>query len=33
MRLEDQAVGARDSEAQLDELIRTMNPNRLWDER
>lgn len=33
MRLEDQAVGARDSEAQLDDFVRTMNPSRLWDDR
>jgi predicted DNA-binding mobile mystery protein A len=33
MRLEDQAVGAKDSEAQLDEFVRTMNPSRLWDDR
>jgi predicted DNA-binding mobile mystery protein A len=32
MRLEDQAVGAKDSEAQLDEFVRTMNPSRLWDD-
>ena len=33
MRLEDQAVGAKDSEAQLDEFARTINPSRLWDDR
>ncbi len=33
MRLEDQAVGAKDSEAQLDEFVRTMKPSRLWDDR
>jgi predicted DNA-binding mobile mystery protein A len=33
MRLEDQAVGAKDSEAQLDEFVRTMNLTRLWDDR
>jgi predicted DNA-binding mobile mystery protein A len=32
MQLEDQAVSVNDSEAQLDELIRAMNPSRLWDE-
>jgi predicted DNA-binding mobile mystery protein A len=32
MRLEDQAVGAKDSEAQLDEFVHTMNPSRLWDD-
>ena len=33
MRLEDQAVGDDESRAQLDEFVRTMNPNRLWDDR
>src|ERR1035437_2158251 len=33
MRLEDQAVSVKDSAAQLDELVRTMNPSRLWDDR
>jgi predicted DNA-binding mobile mystery protein A len=33
MRLEDQAVSAKDSEAQLDEFVRTMKPSRLWDDR
>ncbi len=32
MRLEGQAVGAKESEAQLDEFVRTMNPSRLWDD-
>lgn len=32
MMLEDQAVSAEESEAQLDAFIREMNPRRLWDE-
>src|SRR5580704_860728 len=32
MLLEDQAVKAKFSEAQLDEFIRETNPTRLWDE-
>ena len=32
MQLEDQAVGARETEAQIDELVRGMNPGRLWDD-
>ena len=32
MALEDQAVDARETEAQIDELIRTISPGRLWDE-
>ncbi len=32
MQIEDQAVGAKDSEDQLDELVRTMNPSRLWND-
>jgi predicted DNA-binding mobile mystery protein A len=31
MQLEDQKVGAQESEAQLDDLVRGMNPRRLWD--
>jgi predicted DNA-binding mobile mystery protein A len=33
MRLEDQAVGATDSEAQLDEFVRMTKPSRLWVDR
>jgi predicted DNA-binding mobile mystery protein A len=33
MRLEDQGLGRKDSEAQLDEFVRTLNPSRLWDDR
>ena len=33
MRLEDQGVSAKISEAQLDEMVRTMSPSRLWDVR
>ena len=33
MRLEDQCLGLDDSQAQLDEFVRTVNPSRLWDER
>jgi predicted DNA-binding mobile mystery protein A len=32
MLLEDQAAGSEDSEEQLDEIVRTINPGRLWDE-
>ena len=32
MLLEDQAVGAKDSKARLDEFLRETNPSRLWDE-
>jgi predicted DNA-binding mobile mystery protein A len=32
MQLEDQSVSARESEAQIDELVRDMNPRRLWDD-
>lgn len=32
MLLEDQAVNAVESESQLDDFIREMNPRRLWDE-
>lgn len=32
MRLEDQGVSPAISEAQLDEMIRTINPSRLWDD-
>ncbi len=32
MQLEDQRVSAKESEAQLDELVRAMNPSRLWDD-
>src|SRR5436190_11224005 len=32
MQLENQKVSTKDSEAQLDELIRGMSPSRLWDD-
>jgi len=32
MELEDQKVSVKHSQAQLDELVRELNPNRLWDE-
>ena len=32
MRLEDQAVSAKKSREQLEELVREANPRRLWDE-
>ena len=32
MRLEDQGVSAKISEAQLEEMIRNTNPSRLWDD-
>ena len=31
MQLEDQKVGAQESEDQLDDLVRGLNPRRLWD--
>jgi len=31
MLLEDQAVSAQDSQAQLDEFLRETSPSRLWD--
>lgn len=33
MRLEDQGLSLDDSEAQLEEFVRSVNPSRLWDER
>lgn len=33
MRLEDQGLTLDDSEAQLEEFVRSVNPSRLWDER
>jgi predicted DNA-binding mobile mystery protein A len=32
MALEDQKVGDKETEAQIDELVRTMKPSRLWDD-
>ncbi|MGA2148167.1 MAG: mobile mystery protein A [Bryobacteraceae bacterium] len=32
MQLEDQTVGARETEAQIDEMVRNITPSRLWDE-
>lgn len=32
MLLEDQAAASEDFEEQLDELVRTINPGRLWDD-
>jgi hypothetical protein len=32
MLLENQATASEDSEGQLDELVRTINPGRLWDD-
>jgi predicted DNA-binding mobile mystery protein A len=32
MRLEDQKVGAKDTEAQIGELVRSVKPSRLWEE-
>ena len=32
MRLEDQGVSGKISEAQLEEMIRNTNPSRLWDD-
>lgn len=32
MELEDQKVSVKHSQALLDELVRELNPNRLWDE-
>ena len=31
MRLEDQAVQRKDSEAQVDEILRETNPGRFWE--
>jgi predicted DNA-binding mobile mystery protein A len=32
MQLEDQTVGAKETEAQIDEMVRNITPSRLWDE-
>jgi predicted DNA-binding mobile mystery protein A len=32
MQLEDQKVSATESAAQIDELVRSMSPSRLWDD-
>jgi predicted DNA-binding mobile mystery protein A len=32
MALEGQKVGDKETEAQIDELVRTMKPSRLWDD-
>lgn len=32
MALEDQKVGDKETEVQIDELVRTMKPSRLWDD-
>ena len=32
MQLEDQKVSAKDTDAQIEGLIRDMNPSRLWDD-
>jgi len=32
MQLEDQAVAAKRTEEQIDEMVRNIAPSRLWDE-